>query len=62
MSLWFFENDNFAARAAKFADFIGIGLIKIYLIGTIVPVFENSSKVQYPSSSNLLYVYYSIYE
>ena len=56
MSLWFFENDNFAARAAKFADFIGIGLIKIYLIGTIVPVFENSSKVQYPSSSNLLYV------
>ena len=27
-SLWFLENENFAARAAKFARFFGIGLIK----------------------------------
>ena len=35
------KNENFVAHAAKFADLFGIGLIKIYLTGSIVPVFEN---------------------
>ena len=29
---------------AKFADFVGIGLIKIYMIGSIVPVLKKSLK------------------
>ena len=43
-SLWFFQSENIAARAAKFADIFGIGLIKIYLIGSLVPTFKNRKK------------------
>ena len=37
--MWIFESENFAAHAphvcaAKFADFLGILLIKIYIIGS----------------------------
>ena len=50
-SLWFFQSENIAARAAKFADIFGIGLIKIYLIGSLVPMhFQKSQKVLYHST------------
>ena len=42
---------------AKVSDFFGIGLIKIYLIGSIVPIFKNRKKVQYHST--LLYKVYT---
>ena len=45
-----FENENFAAfamrkRAAKFADFSGIEILKIYLMGSNLLLFENCKKV-----------------
>ena len=43
-SLGFFQSENIAARAAKFADIFGIGLIKIYLIVSLVPTLKNRKK------------------
>ena len=49
MSLWFFENEKFATRvlrgrAAKFADFLKIELIKIWLIDINVSIIKNRKK------------------
>ena len=43
-----FENESFAERPNS--PIIGIGLIKIYLIGNIVPIIKNLKKVLYQST------------
>ena len=43
--LWFFENENFVASTWQIRRLFGIELIKIYLIGSNVPIFENRQKV-----------------
>ena len=60
-SLGFFESENFAARAANFAEFLGIELIKIYLPDrhyTVVSIFKNRKKffITPPYSTNLQYM------
>ena len=46
-------------RAANFADFFGIDVLKIYLISRNVKLFENCKKVQ--NHSTLLYSVYNIH-
>ena len=45
--VFFIYYKNLAARASKFANFLRIGLIKIYLIGTIGPSFEICKKCNF---------------
>ena len=49
----------FLMRAANFADFFGIDVLKIYLISRNVKLFENCKKVQ--NHSTLLYSVYNIH-
>ena len=43
--LWFFEKENFVASTWQIRRLFGIEIIKIYLIGSNVPIFENRHKV-----------------
>ena len=48
-NIFIFKSENFAAHEpharSQIPCFFGIGLIKIYLIGIIVPVFKNRKEV-----------------
>ena len=52
--LWIFQNENFDARAAKFADFLGIELIR-----SKVSIFENRKSSKFYSIL-FYFLFYSI--